>query len=89
MEKSDNFRRRSLRRGIGFLRIDEGFGEFLDFNIENENSFKMDYYFIVGDVGGVKEGLVVCLSFSMVCNLEIYDVYSGVFKLLVRRVIFL
>uniref|UniRef100_K1S2W3 Transient receptor potential-gamma protein n=1 Tax=Magallana gigas TaxID=29159 RepID=K1S2W3_MAGGI len=89
LEKPDNLRRRSPRRGIGSLRTDEGLGESLDLNIENENSPKMDHHSIVGDAGGVKEGLAACLSPSMACNPEIYDAYSGVPKSPARRVTFL
>lgn len=89
LEKPDNLRRRSPRRGIGSLRTDEGLGESLDLNIENENSPKMDHHSTVGDAGGVKEGLAACLSPSMACNPEIYDAYSGVPKSPARRVTFL
>lgn len=89
LEKPDNLRRRSPRRGIGSLRTDEGLGESLDLNIENENSPKMDHHSTVGDAGGVKEGLAACLSPSMACNPEIYDAYSGVPRSPARRVTFL
>lgn len=89
LEKPDNLRRRSPRRGIGSLRADEGLGESLDLNIENENSPKMDHHSTVGDPGGVKEGLAACLSPSLACNPEIYDAYSGVPKSPARRVTFL
>lgn len=54
-KKTDNLRRGSPRRGIGYLRTDEGLGEFLNLNIENENSLKMDHHSTVGDPDGLYE----------------------------------
>ena len=90
LEKPDNLRRRSPRRGLGALRSDEGLGESLDLNIENENSPKMDRHSAtVGDPGGIKEGLAACLSPSLACNPDSYDAYSSVPKSPARRVTFL
>lgn len=89
LENPDTLRWRSQRRGLGALRADEGLGESLDINIDNENSPKLDHLSNIRDLGGVKEGLAACLSPSLACNPESYDACSDVPKSPVKRVTFL